>query len=132
MIQIQKPKKKKAESTSQTVATAPNQNIALVPEQTPAAEEMRTQIPVAEEKKAESDRSTASMPPSQKPATPIGQTPPSEEARVAAVFYRKETSTEKAAAPCRATGGGEHPSHRTDVTFSGTILAITAPLPGST
>src|SRR5439155_24462312 len=49
MIQIHKPKKKKAEST-QTVATAPKQNTAPVPEQTPAAEKVPAQFAPAEGK----------------------------------------------------------------------------------
>ena len=62
MIQIQKPKKKKkAEPSSQTVATAPKQDTAPVPTQTPVAEEVPTQIAPAEEKKAEPDRSTACL-----------------------------------------------------------------------
>ena len=64
MIQIHKPKKKKAEPTSQTVATAPKQDIAPLPVQTSAAEEVPTQIAPAEEKKAAPNESTASMPPS--------------------------------------------------------------------
>src|SRR5881394_4214882 len=64
MIQIHKPKKKKAEST-QTVATAPKQNTAHVPEQTPAAEKVPAQIAPAEGKKPEPNQSTASIPPSQ-------------------------------------------------------------------
>src|SRR5437870_7951438 len=64
MIQIHKPKKKKAEST-QTVATTPKQNTAPVPEQTPAAEKVPAQIAATEQRKPEPNRSTASMPPSQ-------------------------------------------------------------------
>src|SRR5215211_3880999 len=90
MIQPQKAKKKKAESTSQTLATVPTQDTAPVPEHTPqAAEEAPTQIPPAEEKKAEPNRSTASMPPSEKAATPIEQTPPAEEPAVVAVPEEK-------------------------------------------
>ena len=65
MIQIHKPKKKKGRIDSQTIATAPKQDTAPVPEQTPAAEEVPTQIAPAEEKKLEPNRNTASMPPSQ-------------------------------------------------------------------
>ena len=121
MIQIHKPKKKKTESSSQTVATAPKQDTAPVPEQTPASEEVPTQIAPAEEKKAEPNRSTASMPPSQKPATHnrtgvfCGRAGSSRRA------CRKETSTEKTAATCCATGGGEHFGARSDVAFGGTI-----------
>src|SRR5215813_14968244 len=54
MIQIHKPKKKKSEPSSQTVATATKQDSAPVPEQPPAApEEVPTQVAPAEEKKIE-------------------------------------------------------------------------------
>src|SRR5262245_4447025 len=82
MIQIQKPKKKKAESRSQTIATASKQDAAPVPEQTPAAGEMPAQIAPTEEKKAQPTRSVASMPPSQKPAPPAEQSSPAEEPAV--------------------------------------------------
>src|SRR5678815_3749181 len=85
MIQIQKPKKKKAEPSSQTVATAPKQDAAPVPEQMPAAEEAPTQIAPPEEKKAAPNGSTASMPPSEKPATPTEQAPAADEPAVVAV-----------------------------------------------
>jgi len=84
MIQIQKSKKKKAASNSPTVATAPKEDAAPVPEQMPAAEETPTHIP-AEEKKAEPNRSTASMPPSQKSAGPTKQASAAEEPEVVAV-----------------------------------------------
>ena len=58
------PKKKKAESGSQKVATAPKQDTAPVPEEMPAPEEAPTQNVPVEEKKADPNRSTASMPPS--------------------------------------------------------------------
>ena len=56
MIQIHKPKKKKAEAASQTVATAPKQDTAPVPEQPLASVEGPTQIAPSEEKKAEPNR----------------------------------------------------------------------------
>src|SRR4029077_10347889 len=86
MIQIHKSKKKKAESASQTVATAPKQDTAPVPEQPLAAEEGPAQIAPVVEKKAEPNRSTASMPPSQKPAPTIEQ---EESAVVAAPAEKK-------------------------------------------
>src|SRR4030095_7055841 len=86
MIQIQKPKKKKAEPNSQIAATAPKQNHAPVPEQTPpAAEEVPTQIAPAEEKKAQPNRNSVSMPPSQKPPPPTEQAPAAEESAVVVV-----------------------------------------------
>src|ERR1051325_7195094 len=90
MIQIQKPKKKKAESSSQSVATAPSQDTAPVPEQMPAAEEASTHIAPPEEKKAESNHSVASMPPTQKsPATPEQGTSAEESEVVAVPAERK-------------------------------------------
>ena len=103
MIQIQKPKKKKAESTSQIAATAPKQETAPVPEQMPAAEEVPTQIAPAEEKKAEPNRSTASMPPSQKATTPIEQAPPAEESPVVALPEEKKPRRKKRPRPAVQT-----------------------------
>src|SRR5436190_4290975 len=64
MIQIHKPKKKKAESIPKTVAMAPQQDTAPVPEQPPATEEVPTQIAPPENQKAELNRNTALIPPS--------------------------------------------------------------------
>ena len=130
MIQIQKAKKKKAESTSQTLATAPKQDTAPVPEQTlPAAEEAPAQIAPAEEKKAEPNRSTASMPPSQKPATTIEQAPSAEEPAVVAVPAEKKHRTRKRPRPAVQT---EAANISAPVPMSLSVaqsMAITAPLP---
>src|SRR5262250_2871006 len=67
MLQTSKSQKKKAEPTSQAVATAPKQNTAPAPKQTPPAEELPAQI-VTEEKKAEPSAGTASAPQTQKVA----------------------------------------------------------------
>src|SRR6516225_1712257 len=54
MIQIHKPKKKKSEPSSQTLATATKRDAAPVPEQLQAtAEGVPTQVAPAEEKKIE-------------------------------------------------------------------------------
>ena len=98
MIQIQKPKKKRTESISKTVATAPTQDPALVPEQTPA-EQLASQIAPTEEKKIESNRSSVSMPPNEKPATPIEQLPVAEESSVVAVPAEKKLRTRKRSRP---------------------------------
>ena len=130
MIQIQKPKKKKAEATSQTLATVPTQDTAPVPEHTlPAAEEVPTQIAPAEEKKAEPNRSTASMPPSQKPATPIEQAPSAEEPAVVAVPAEKKPRARKRPRPAVQP---EAASISAPVPVSLSVaqsMAITAPLP---
>ena len=121
MIQIRKPKKKKAEATSQIAATAPKQDTAPVPEQPLAAEEVPTQNAPPEEKKTEPNRSTASMPPNQKPATPTRTGASCGRAGSNRRACRKETSIEKTAATCCATGGGEHFGARSGVAFGGTI-----------
>ena len=125
MIQIQKPKKKKAEPTSQIAATAPKQETAPVPEQTlPGAE----QVP-PEEKKAAPNGSTASMPPSQKPATPAEQAPSAEEPEVVSVPAEKKPRPKKrprpAVQPEAATISAPIPMSLS-VAQS---MAITAPLP---
>ena len=121
MIQIHKPKKKKAETTSQTVATAPKQDAAPVPDQTPAAEEVPTQIAPAEEKKAVPNRkpclnaTKSKTGDSDRTGASCGRADSSRRA------CRKETSTEKTAATCCATVGGEHFGACSGVAFGGTI-----------
>jgi len=129
MIQIHKPKKKKAEPTSQIAATAPKQDTAPVPEQTPAAEEVPTQIAPTEEKKAEPNRSTGSMPPNQKPPTPTEQAPPAEEPAVVAVPTERKPRPRKRPRPA---GQPEAASISAPVPVSLSVaqsMAITAPLP---
>jgi periplasmic protein TonB len=129
MIQIQKPKKKKAESTSQTVATAPKQNTAPAPEQTSAAEDIPTQIPPAEEKKAAPDRNTASMPPTEKSATPIEQSSSAEEPAVTAVSAERKPRARKRP---RSAVQSQAASISAPVPMSLSVaqsMAITAPLP---
>jgi TonB family protein len=135
MIQIQKPKKKKAEQTSQIAATVPKQNTAPAPEQTPAAEEVPTQIAPTEDKKAEPNRATASMPPSQKPATPIEQAPSAEESGVAAVPAEKKLRPKKRPRPAVQPASGGLTSISAPVPMSLSVaqsMAISAPLPGYT
>ena len=129
MIQIHKPKKKKAEPSSQTVATAPKQDTAPVPEQTPTAEEVHTQIPPPEEKKAEPNRSTASMPPSQKPAPTVEQASSVEEPAVVAAPAEKKHRPRKRPRPAVQT---EAATISAPVAMSLSVaqsMAITAPLP---
>jgi protein TonB len=123
MIQIHKPKKKKVETTSQTVATAPKQDTAPAPEQTP---------PAAEEKKAEPNRNTASMPPSQKSATPTEQEPSADEPAVVAVSAEKKPRTRKRP---RSAAQPEAVSIPAPVPMSLSVaqsMAVTAPLPDYT
>jgi TonB family protein len=132
MIQIHKPKKKKAESISKTVATAPKQDSAPVPEQPLASEEGPAQTAPVEDKKAEPDRSAASMPPNQKPATPTEQAPPAEEQEVVAVPAEKKHRARKRP---RAAVQPEVASISAPVPMSLSVaqsMAITAPLPDYT
>jgi TonB family protein len=132
MIQIQKPKKKKAKSTSQTLATVREQNAAPVPEQTPTAEEVPTHMAPSEEKKAEPNRSTTSVAPSQKPETPAEQAPPAEESAVAAEPAEKKPRAKRRSRP---TVQPEAASISAPVPMSLSVaqsMAISAPLPGYT
>ena len=129
MIQIQKPKKKKGKSSSQTLATTPTQDPAPVPEQMPVAEEAPTHIAPPEEKKLEPDRSAASMPPSQKPASPAEQAPSGEGPEVVAVPSEKKPRPRKRHRPAvepAATSISEPLPVSLSVAQS---MAITAPLP---
>ena len=132
MIQIQKPKKKKAEPTSQIAATVPKQNTAPAPEQTPAAEEVPTQIAPTEDKKAEPNRSTVSMPPSQKVATPTEQAPPADESAVAPVPTEKKPRTKKRPRPAVQPEPVSIPAPVPMSLSVAQSMAITAPLPGYT
>jgi TonB family protein len=129
MSQIQKSKKKKPQSISQTVATAPKEETALVPEQMPAAEEEPAQIAPVEEKKPEPNRSTASMPPSQKPAPTIEPAPPAEEPEVVAAPAEKKHRSRRRPRPAVQP---EPASISAPVPMSLSVaqsMAISAPLP---
>lgn len=128
MIQIHKPKKKKAESISKTVATAPKQDTAPVPEQPLASEEGPAQIAPVVEEKAESNRSPASMPPNQKPTPTIEQAPPAEEPAVVAVPAERKPRPRKRPRP--AVQPQASISAPVPVSLSvAQSMAITAPLP---
>ena len=132
MIQIHKPKKKKAESISQTVATAPTQDTAPVPEQPLASEEVPAQIAPPEEKKTEPERSTASTPPNQKPATPTEQAPAAEEPEVTVVRAEKKHRARKRPRPAVQSEAARN-SAPVPVSLSvAQSMAITAPLPDYT
>jgi TonB family protein len=130
MIQIQKPKKKKAESRSQTLATAAKQDAAPVPEQTPAAEEVPTHMAPPEEKKAEPIQSNASTPPSEKVAPVTEHAPPAEESAVAGEPAEKKPRTKRR---LRHTLQPEAMSISAPVPMSLSVaqsMATNAPLPG--
>ena len=100
MVQIQKPKKKKSEPSSQIVSTAAKQDAAPVPEQAPAVpEEVPTQVAPAKEKKIEPNPNTGSMLPSQRAATSIEQPPSTEEPAVIAVPAEKKPRPRKRPRP---------------------------------
>ena len=129
MIQIHKSKKKKTESASQSVATAPKRDSAPVPEQTLASEEGPAQIAPVVEKKVEPNPSTASMPPSQKPVPTIEQASSVEEAAVVAVPAEKKHRPRKRPRPAVQP---EVASVSAPVPVSLSVaqsMAITAPLP---
>jgi TonB family protein len=129
MIQIRKQKKKKAESISKTVATAPKQDTAPVPEQPLASEQGPAQIAPVVEKKAEPNRSTASMPPSQKPTSAIEQAHPAEEPEVVAAPAEKKHRPRKRPRPAVQP---EAATISAPVPMSLSVaqsMAITAPLP---
>jgi len=130
MIQIQKPKKKKAESRSQTLATTAKQNPTPVPEQTPAAEEVPTHMAPPEEKKVEPIQSNASTPPSEKVAPVIEHAPPAEESAVAAEPAEKKPRAKRRS---RHTLQTEAMSISAPVPMSLSVaqsMATNAPLPG--
>jgi TonB family protein len=129
MIQIQKPKKKKAEPSSQVVATAVKQDTPPVSQQTPAAEELPAQIAPREEKKAEPNRSTAPIAPSQETASPIEQAPAVEQPAVTAVPVEKKSRPRKRTRPAVQP---EASSISAPVPISLSVaqsMAVSAPLP---
>ena len=129
MIQIQKPKKKKAEARSQTVATMPKQNTAPAAEQPAPAEELPPLIVPSAEKKAEPGPGIASAPQSQKVAPVTEQTPPAEESAPVVVPMEKKPRPKKR--PARAVQP-EMASIAEPVPMSLSVaqsMAISAPLP---
>jgi TonB family protein len=132
MIQIQKPKKKKAESNSHTLTAAPPQDAAPVPEQMPAAEESPPNMVATEERKVEHNENPASMPPGHKPATPSEQAASAEEPEVVAVPSQKKHRPRKRRAPVVQP---EAASISAPVPMSLSVaqsMAITAPMPDYT
>lgn len=132
MIQIHKLKKKKTGSASKTVATAPKQDSAPVPEQPLASEEGPAQTAPVEDKKTEPDRSAASMPPNQKLAPTIEHASSAEEQEVVAVPAEKKHRPRKRP---RAAVQPEVASISAPVPVSLSVaqsMAITAPLPDYT
>jgi len=133
MSQIHKPKKKKSEPSSQTVATAAKQDAASVPEQLPAAaEEVPTQVAPAEEKKIGPNRNAPSVSPSQRAATPTEQAPSAEELAVIAVPAERKPRPRKRPRPAVQPDAASI-SAPVPVSLSvAQSMAITAPLPDYT
>lgn len=129
MIQIQKSKKKKAESNSQSLATAPKQNTASVREQPAAAGEVPTQIAPTEEKKTEPSADTASAPQSKKVAPVTEQTPLAEESAVAAVPAEKKPRPKKRLRPAVQTEAASIPAPVSVSLSVAQSMAVSAPLP---
>jgi len=129
MIQIQKPKKKKAEPPSQTLATVPKQNIAPSPEQAPVTEELPTQTTPTEEKKAEPVRSNASTSPSQKVAPVTEQASPAEESDTAVVVAEKKPRPKKRPRPVVQPEVASIPEPVPMSLSVAQSMAISAPLP---
>ena len=132
MIQVHKPKKKKKESRSETLATAPKQDAAPVPEEMPAAEETPTHVAPAVEKKAEPDRSAVSTPPSEKPTATTEPAASVEEPTVVAVAPEKKHRPRKRRTPA-VQPEVAHVSAPVPVSLSvAQSMATTAPLPDYT
>jgi TonB family protein len=130
MIEAYKSKKKKAASQSQRLATAPTQNIAPVPEQTPAAEEVRTQIAPTEEKKAEPNQNTASIPLSQKRAPPTEEAVSAEESEP--VVVERKPRAKKRPHPAVQPETASIPAPVPMSLSVAQSMAVSAPLPGYT
>jgi len=128
MIQIQKSKRKKAESTSPGIASAPKQNTAPVPEQTPAPEELPTQI-VTEAKKAEPTQSNASTPPSEKVAPVTEKAPPAEESGTAVEPEETKPRTKRRPRPAVQSEAASIPAPVPMSLSVAQSMAIRAPLP---
>jgi TonB family protein len=125
-----KPKKKKADSTSQRLATAPKQTTAPASEQTPVPEELPSQM-VTEDKKTEPSRGTIYAPSTEKPEpTPVTEHAPSaEESETAAVPVEKKPRSKK---PTRTAVQPETASIPAPVPMSLSVaqsMAVSAPLP---
>lgn len=129
MALTSKSKKKKAESNAQTVATAPKQNNAPSPEQTPAVEEPPPPILPADEKKAEPSTRSVSSPPFQKPPSVTEQPSPAETSVVAVAPVEKKPRLKKRPRPAVQP---ETASIEAPVPMSLSVaqsMAISAPLP---
>ena len=121
MIQIHKPKKKKTESISKTVATVPKQDTAPCTRATAGFRRSASADGAAGREKGRAqpehglDATKSKTGAHNRTGLFCGGAGSSRRA------CRKETSIEKTVATCCATGGGDHFGARSGVAFGGTI-----------
>ena len=128
MASTSKPKKKKAEPSSQTLATASKQNTAPVPKQSPATEELPTQI-VTEEKTAEPSPRSASSALSQKPTIVTEQQSPAEDSAMTVAPVEKKPRPKKRPRPAIQPEPASIPAPVPMSLSVAQSMAIRAPLP---
>jgi protein TonB len=124
-----KPKKKKTQPSQQTLATAPRQNIAPAPEQTPAAEEPRPPILPSEEKRAEPSPRSASGPLSQKPSSVTEEQSPAEASAITVAPVEKKPRPKKRPRPAIQPEPTSIPAPVPMSLSVAQSMAIRAPLP---
>ena len=129
MLQIQKSKKKKPESNSQSPATVPNQNTAPVSGQPLAAEELPPLIVPSAEKKSEAASAPPTMASKGAPSPhPVEQPVSPEESSPATAPARKPRPKRKPPPQVESEGGGV--SEPVPMSLSvAQSMAISAPLP---
>jgi TonB family protein len=129
MASTSRPKKKKTESSSQTLATAPRQTIAPVPEQAPAVEQSPPPIRPGEDKKAEPSTQSALKTPSRKPTTVTEEQSPVETSAITVAPVEKKPRPKKRPRPAIQP---EPASNPVPVPMSLSVaqsMAVRAPLP---
>jgi TonB family protein len=128
MIQIQKSKKKKADSNSQSPATLPKQNTASLPEQPAAVEELPPLTVPSAEKKGEAAPVPTAMASSQMPPHPIEPSVAAQESPPAIAPVRKARPKKRPPphVESEVAGASEPVPMSLSVAQS---MAISAPLP---
>ena len=127
MASTSKPKKKKAEPSSQTLAPA-KQSTAPVPKQSPPTEELPTQI-VTEEKTAEPRTQSASRALSQKPTGVTEEQPPAEASHMTVAPVEKKPRPKKRPRPAIQPEPANIPAPVPMSLSVAQSMAIRAPLP---
>ena len=129
MLQIQKSKKKKPESNSQSPATVPKQNTAPVPDQPPAAEELPPLVVPSAEKKSEAASAPPTMASKGAPSPhPVEQTVTPEESPPATAPARKPRPKRKPPPRVESEVGGVPEPVPMSLSVAQS-MAISAPLP---